>query len=505
MFLLYNMNMASMLLGCLLKQPSLISLPQFPLNKDDFSPVKFHKVIYICINKLYREGVQQITEVEIENLLSCHPVQMEIAEDNNYMDFINTTKEICVLENYEHYYTSVKKFSLLRDLSKSGIDITEFFDELENESGQQEKLEQLTIQSILSKVENRNLELRSKYDIKYVRQELTAGENIDELLNEFENQPSFGALLTSPLLSELIHGFNRGQLIMRSAPSGANKTRWGVADMCGLCTSQYYDFETEQFVDNPNFRGQGVFIHSELDSRREIQPMFLACVSGVPTKKITMGQCDKQEKARVVKAAEILKQNEFRIVSMPDFTSSSLDRKIKESVETYGTSYVCFDYMALNGPLSMEYKKNTGVQAREDMALRGLATDLKDCAEKYDVGILTMSQTNGNEKQTDFADESCIAGSKAMRNKVDAGFVMLPLKERPKDRKLIEPFIKIKGRIKPESYPNRITYLYKARFGEYSDQKIKVYHHFDAATMRNKDFFCCDAGTNKLNIPFPKL
>ena len=116
-----------------------------------------------------------------------------------------------------------------------------------------------------------------------------------------------------------------------------------------------------------------------------------------------------------------------------------------------------------------------------------------------------MSQTNGNEKQTDFADESCIAGSKAMRNKVDAGFVMLPLKERPKDRKLIEPFIKIKGRIKPESYPNRITYLYKARFGEYSDQKIKVYHHFDAATMRNKDFFCCDAGTNKLNIPFPKL
>ena len=503
--MLYNLNLASMLLGCLLKQPNLIALPQYPLCKEDFEPVKFHKTMFICIHKLYRAGAQEITEVEIENLARNYPAQMEVLEDNNYMDFIYTTKEICILDNYEHYYNALRKFSLLRDLQASGVDIKEFFDELEDEDKEQSKLESLTIQKILNQVEARHSELRNKYDVKYVRDELIVGEDIDSLLDEFEDQPSFGALLSSPYLSKLIHGFSKGQLIMRSAPSGANKTRMAVADMCGLCVSQYYDLEKQEFVDNLNYQGQGILIHSELDSRREIQPMFLACVSGVPSNTITMGRCTKEEKKRVEKAAQILFEDQFKVISMPDYTSASLDRKIKESVENYGTSYVCFDYMALNGPLSMEYRKNTGVQAREDMALRGLATDLKDYAERYNIGILTMSQTNGNEKSIDFADESCIAGSKAMRNKVDAGFVMLPIKERPKDKKLIEPFLKFRGRCKPEEIPNRITYLYKARFGEYSDQKIKIYHHFDAAIMRNRDLFCCDINTNKIKIPLPVI
>lgn len=496
-----------MLLGCLFKNPQLLFMPQYPLKKKDFSPEVFHKTLFVCALKLAQEGVQEITEIEVENLIKNYPVQQEILEDNRYFDFIYTVKELCTLENFDYYYNSIRKFSLLRDLKTQGFDITQFYDELQNEESQNSKLQNLTIQDILNTIELEAISMRKEFDVNFVRDEIIVGEDIDNLLDEFEEVPSYGAMLSSPFLTEIIHGFSRGNLILRSSPSGGNKTRIAVSDICGLCVDKYFDENVNDFVDNPNYQGPGLFIHTELDTRREMQPMFLAAISGVPTNVITMGKSSPEERARVKEAAKILKQCNLRLTNMPDFTSKSIERKIKEAVEVDGAIFGCFDYMMLNSAFSMEYREKTGVQAREDMALRDLATDLKFYAEKYQIGILTMSQTNGNEKQSDFPDESCIAGSKAMRNKVDAGFVMLPAKDRPKELKLVEPFCK---RDKPVGgklvLPNRVTYIYKARFGEYQERKLKVWHKFDGGTMRNKDFFICDNYNNLVrDIPYPSF
>lgn len=508
---LYNENIGACLIGSILKQPQLLTLPQYPLCKADFAPCKLHQIIYLCAVRLAKEGIQEITEIEIENVAKNHPAQLEILQDNNYFEFIYTAKELSIIDNFEFQYNTIRKYSLLRELQADGYSIAQFYDELGDEATERAKLEKLSIQDIVNSIELGAVKLRNKYDIKYVRNEITVGENTEELLERFEDRPSFGALLCSPYLSSLINGFNRGNLVMRSAPSGANKSRMAVSDMCGLCVDKYFDYTANDFVDNPNYQGPGLFIHTELDTVTEMQPMFLACISGVPSSHITLGQCTPEEKKRVIKAGEILKQNNFTLTDMPDFTSASLKRKIKEKVENDGIMFVDFDYMMLNGPLSMEYKQNTGVQAREDMCLRGLATDLKAYAEEFNVGVLTASQTNGYETQQDFPDEMCIAGSKAMRNKLDAGLIMMPTKHRPKELKLVEPFIKMyakKGiyKDKSEYYPNRITYVYKARFGLYSEEKIKVFHRFDAGTMRNTDLFCCDA-YNELrdDIPLPML
>lgn len=496
-----------MLLGCLLKQPSLLALSQYPLTKADFSPVKFHETMYVAIKKLARAGVQEISEIEIENVAKTNIAAMEILQDNNYMDFIYMTKELANLENFGYYYDVIRKFSLLRELQDNGYDITEFYDELQDEETRETSFAKLTIQSILNTIDLRNTKLRGKYDVKYVRDEIVVGEDIDNLLEEFEEKPSFGAHLCSPYLTQIIWGFSRGNLIMRSSTSGGGKSRIAVADICGLCVDQYYDFNKKDFVSNPNYQGPGFFIHTELDTRREMQPMFLACISGVPTNTITMGKCTDEEILRVKKAAEIICNNNLVLTDMPDFTSASLERKIKEQVENNGAVFGCFDYMMLNSPLSIEYKQNTGVQAREDMALRGLATDLKEYAEKYQVGLLTMTQTNGAEKTMEFPDESCIAGSKATRNKVDAGFIMLPAKDRQKEIRIVAPFIQAKGAIGNKAIevtkPNRITYVYKTRFGEYADRKIKIFHRFDASIMRNTDLFCTDAKNEFVKIPYP--
>ena len=52
--MLYNINLSSLLLGCLMKQPSLLTLPQFPLSKQDFEPELFHKIIYVAAPETIR-------------------------------------------------------------------------------------------------------------------------------------------------------------------------------------------------------------------------------------------------------------------------------------------------------------------------------------------------------------------------------------------------------------------------------------------------------------------
>lgn len=485
-----------------MRQTSLLGLPQYPLCASDFDPELFHKYIYQALVKLAKEGVQEATEIEIENVMKNNPAAMEVLQDNSFMDFVVTSKELCTPENYNMYYTTIRKYSLLRDMVDDGFDISEFYDGEDDES----TLQKYTIQDILNAIDVKGLQLRSKYDVKYVREEMVAGQDTQQLIESFEVEPAFGAFVCSPYLTQLYRGWCRGHLIMDSSGSGVGKTRISVRDLCGVSVDTIWSDAANDFVTNPNYQGPGLFIHTELNTGTEINPMFLSCISGVNIKHITMGTLDKQEKNRVLKAGEILVRNNLVLTDMADFTMTSLDRKFKEQVENNGLAYAVFDYVQLNSAITFEYRQNTAVQSREDLVLKYITTELKDMAEKYNIGIRTSSQLNGQEKNMEFPDESCLAGGKSQKNKLDCGSITLPVKDRKKEFKRIEPYIQQKGfkaadRIKP----NLITYVYKSRFGEYADQKIKVWRYFDRSRFINYDFFCTDQYDNFVNIPKPIL
>lgn len=502
---LYNDNCASMLLGCLCKNLSLLYNPQYPLVKTDFTPQPLHRIIFCCLQKLAESGANEATEIEIDNILQAHPTQYETAVDNNFMEFVATIRELANTDNYAVYHTEVRKFALLRDLKDNGVDITRWWDEIdEAESGN--KLSKVTIKDILDTVELEQLKLRNKFDVNYVRDEMMAGEDTEALLEEFEEAPSFGAFRASPYLTQLFMGLNKGSLQMHSAPSGVAKTRYSIMDLCYLSSPYLWDNEANDFIDNPNYCGKGLFIHTEMNQRKEVNPIFLACISGVDNNKITQGQLSSEEKERVIHAGSILQEN-ICLADMPDFTSATIDRKIKEKVEGLGVENVVFDYLQLNGSLGEEFKrKYGGVPSREDLVLKALATDLKAYAEKYNVRMITSSQLNGNEKASEFPDESCLSGAKSIKNKLDGGCIILSTKDRLKEMKLVEPYLKRKGFGNGrEKMPNIVTYVYKSRFGLYADQKLKVFSYFDRSIMRLRDYVVLDQYNQVVNIPKPKL
>ena len=235
-------------------------------------------------------------------------------------------------------------------------------------------------------------------------------------------------------------------------------------------------------------------------TRTEINPMFLACISGVEYRKITNGLLEPDEKKRVLKASEILLQNPLHIIDMPDFTSASIERIIKRETESEGCSYGVFDYVQLQPALSAEFKAIMNAPPREDLILKNLVTDLKMYAEKYNVGLMSMTQLNGNEKTMDFPDESCLSGSKAMKTKIDAGSIILNAKEKPKSLKRVEPFVHKRG-FKDGVQPNIIEYMYKGRYSMYASEKVKVWSYFDRGTLRRHDFFVTNANDEIMNVP----
>nr|DAG87188.1 MAG TPA: DNA packaging protein [Herelleviridae sp.] len=221
--MLYSSNYGALLLGCLMNNTQLLFNPSYPLTKTDFDPEPVHRIIFIATCKLAEAGAGSVSEVEIDNYVKDYPAQYETLNDSNFLDFVPTVKELCSLESFELYYTTLRKFSLLRELKEDGYNIADYYDEMLDETEQMAKLNKWTIGEILTDIEFKSAKLRTKYDVKYVRNEIKAGKNVAERLEAFKKQPSFGALFQSGYLSTIWNGWCRGHLGLRGAPSGVGK------------------------------------------------------------------------------------------------------------------------------------------------------------------------------------------------------------------------------------------------------------------------------------------
>ena len=245
--MLYNPNIATYLLGCLMKNTELLFNPNYPLSKYDFAPIPLHYVLFVVIVNLAKQGVHEVQPEEVDNFCAAFPAQLEILNDGNFIEFIATAKELSLIDNYEYYYNTIRKFSLLRKLQDNNIGVNEFYDELHESASQIKSLDKISIQDILNKTEAKISVLRTSYDINYTRDEMWAGEDTENLLDFFKQKPAFGALLSSGYLTTLYQGWCRGHLLLRSGSSGTGKTRLAVNDLCNVGVQEVWSNECSVF------------------------------------------------------------------------------------------------------------------------------------------------------------------------------------------------------------------------------------------------------------------
>lgn len=277
-----------------------------------------------------------------------------------------------------------------------------------------------------------------------------------------------------------------------------HNTTTSVGDLCKTTIKEYYDPKLKQWVKNKSRVGAGLFINTEMDLRREVDPMIIAWISNVSRSHIMDGRYEGDEEERVDYATKVLLDSELYIVDDPEFTTKSLQETIADYVLNKNIKNICFDYVQNNGFVAKEISNETKVPQREDMVLLTLTDRLKQAQRKYGVGLISSCQTNGNENNLAYPNESCLAGGKSQIRKTDGTYIMLePTNKELEQTKPI--FDKIaRGNFGIEQ-PNNVVHIIKGRASKYP-KHMKIFQYIDLGTCRTYDLFCTDKNNCPINV-----
>ena len=487
----YDSQAARLCLGAMLIKPSLALSDKFPLTKQDFEPQIFHLRLYQAITALAKRGAQSISAMDCYTLCANNTEVKKTFDDNSLADFIDTIKQIVSVDNFELYWTGVRKATLLREYAKAGFDISRFEGEPEKHG----------IQEILDYYDGLAINIRKQFYQDKSMHELIAGDVFEEIKERFKTEPAFGATTFSRYLNTAARGWQQGQLTMHGAVSGSGKTGVALYNAALVACPELWDDDAQAFVPNPCYQHKAaLFIQYELNDQEELTPKLIGSISGVPTYHLLNGNYDDGEEERVDKAIEILHDSNLYFVTMPSFTNDKLKACIKEYATLHDVGYVVFDYVSQQSTVSSDIAKKNGVATRSDQVLSDIVSNLKDIAVENNVAILTFCQTNANVNNQEILDAGCLAGSRAMQDKLDVGGIIMPLRRQEKE----VADMMIENASYQGEHPNRIVHLFKVRFGN-QIQHLKIWGKLDLNTGRWTDCWCTDADNKPYDMTRTKL
>ena len=488
---MYDSMSARLLLGCLLIKPSLSLDDKYRLEKDDFSGQIFHLRLYQCVVALAKRGYNTVTAMDCYNLCKNNADVKLVFDSNDLYNFIDTIKKVSNIDNVKAYYDAVRKASLLRSYQKAGFDISRFEGDIEKYS----------IQEILDYYDGLAINIRKQFYQDKTTKEIRAGDGFEAVKERFKAEPMFGASWFSRYLNTAARGWQRGQLTMFGAASGSGKTGMALYNAALIGCPEMWDDEAACYQPNPCYQHKGVlFIQYELNDQEELTPKLVGSISGVQTYHILNGRYEEGEEERVDRAIQILHDSAIYIVTMPQFTNDKLKACIKEYATLHDVGYVVFDYVSQQSAVSSDIAKKNGVATRSDQVLSDIVSNLKDAAIENNVAVLTFCQTNAAVNNQEVLDAGCLAGSRAMQDKLDVGGIIMPLRKQEKE---LAEMMTQNGNYHGD-IPTRIIHLFKVRFGNHI-QHLKIWGKLDLNTGRWTDCWCTNSDNQPYTIERTKL
>lgn len=488
-------------LGCILKDPSIVAeSSKYKLVPEDF-PEKFHRIIFSVMRNLQRQGVEDLNLIEIVGYLQEYPTQYKFFEDANGDEYIEKVQEFPSLENFDYYYEKLKKFSLLREMQGIGFDISGIYDDTLVDPKEQEEMQSnfdsTSVEEILRIYENNIVEIKEKFKESSDSSSIQGGEGVNKLLERIKKSPEIGAPMNSEILTSLFRGSRLKKFYLRSGTTGVGKTRNMVADACVLSATMLYDSEKRQWIENKWGKHSNVTSTEML--QEELQTIALAFISDVNEEKIQLNNMSEDEEARVIKAAEILSDSPIWFDYLPDFNIQEIERTIERNVVKNRVQYYFYDYIHTSVSIFAEMAKGSGIKLREDQVLLVISDKLKTLANKYKIFLSSATQLNGEWKEAwkkgEVIDGQYLSGSKAVANKTDAGMIILPLSN--KEKKAVEKIMTASGRFGGRE-PNFVVHVYKNRGNRHVN--VKVFTHINMGTMRIKDCFVTNVDNEIVNV-----
>ena len=109
---IYSSSAGRQVLGSILQEPELLKTHQ--LKATDFVDTIL-QTVFKAIDYLARNGATQIDRFEVgEYLKQNYPPMYKVFEKHDGLSFLKNLAALSKPENFEYYYTKLKKYSVLR-------------------------------------------------------------------------------------------------------------------------------------------------------------------------------------------------------------------------------------------------------------------------------------------------------------------------------------------------------------------------------------------------------
>lgn len=484
-------------LAGLISNPLLFSDNKYRFSLDDF-PERFHQIIFGAVQHLASNGLATISFIDIDEYLKPYTDQYMVYSQNHGNSYIQNILKMYDPLKFDYYYNTLKKYSLINDLNKRGIDTRDIYDpnitDINKSNEMYERFDSWTVNDILKYEEVKILEAKQEYGSNSDCVEEKAGTGLRELKERFKERPDVGLPLLLSKLTTIARGQRRGCLFMESAPSGVGKSRRGNSEACHLAIPEHYNIITKEW-ENDGFAERVLIISTELELD-ECQRMWLAFVSGVSEQHIKDGRYLPGEEERVDKAIELIEKANLYFVSITNYDVDDISGIIRKYKQLYDVDYVYFDYLGETLKTTSSFTRKTHVkELRTDQILLMMSSALKDLAKTLGIYIWTATQLSGNYKDDDVLDSAYLRSAKSLADKVDCGVIIVPV--RPKDDPIIDQWMQRK---QFELRPNFVMHIYKVRAGSY--QNIKLYFYFDRGTCGAYDCFLANQRGEIFNLEY---
>ena len=488
-------------LGSLMKNPFLLKDKKYSLNPDDFSN-GIHRLIFTCVYNLSLQDLKEIKIANIEGYLNSNdPKSYTVVFDNEKnLEWLYQIYEDSNVVNYEYYYNKIRKLSLLRSYMQECQDVSEILDMEEIDhiiiKQQQEKFEGMSLNEIQQYFDRKNFNVKEKFLVKDSTKRRKAGDEAKKLKELMKISPCYGFGLESQYLNTLIRGALKGSFLLETRDSGKGKTREAIQRLLLICCPYLWDCVEKDFVINPNGQNNvGLYIGTEMDLYKDLEPMMWAFVSGVEEYKIKKNIYTQEEEKRIDKAIEYLEQTKLFLEDEANYNLAYIWNTVDRYKSKEGLDALAIDYLELTVALTAEYVQLTkGMTAREDQVLLNLSTNIKNLATDYDITIFGFTQTTDGARVEGWRDQRAVKGARSLPNKCDVGMTVFePTK---KELDFIQPLIQKGKGLNGTITPNTCYTIYKNRFGEITEE-VKIWCYQNLGTMRTIDLFC----TNKYYEP----
>jgi len=474
---LFDSNASMYLLSHIMHNPSILRNTKYLLNVNDFTK-RVYKLVFGVMHNLAMEGASQIHAQDVDLYIAQYQTQYAQYCEDDGLKFLNQLEQLEISDDEAQFttrYKRVKKFTVLRELERNGVDTTDLYNpnvDFSLMKNEDEKLDNMTLDELidkerlkLAKIEKNNINKEDEYF-------QPAAQGLRELVKNLRANPDIGASLEGDMFNSIAKGARRGKMYLLSAPQSHGKTRMMIANACRLSMPRIVDGNV--VINGPL---QKVMYIATEQLPEEIQTMILAYVSGVNEEKIIYGQgITSAEEKLLEQATEIIEKysNNLYIDMLSSPTIPQLKSRILEQVLDKNLDAVFYDYIFIPSE-----DGNNNRNFRNDQLLMLMGAALKDIAAAYDIFMFTATQVSGQWEGAKVRNQNMIRDAKSLADKPDICYITVQVSDEEYSR--VEPYFKDMGLMRP----NIVSDIYKNRRGSITN--VKIWSYFDYGTCRMKD------------------